>query len=69
MSIKLSSEHVVSCFFLLWRKIKNSKIQKQRKKEKRAEMKNKKGKAPCQKRETNMKVCKLKCHSSKHTSS
>jgi len=49
MSIKLSFEHVVSCCFLLWRKIENSKIQKQRNKEKRAEMKKKKGTAPCQK--------------------
>jgi len=50
MSIKLSSEHVVSCCFLLWRKIKNSKIQKQRKKEKRAEMKTRKAKPHAKKR-------------------
>jgi len=40
---------VNTTFTISFKVIKNQKIQKQRKREKRAEMKNKKGKAPCQK--------------------
>ena len=43
--------------------IKNKKYKNKEKKEKRADCENKKGIAPYQKRETNLKVCKLKCHS------
>ena len=44
---------------------KNTKTIKNKRKEGRSKNKNKKNKgiAPYQKRETNMKVCKLKCHS------
>ena len=71
MSIKLTPEHVGSCCFLLWRKIKNQKY-KTKKNEKRAEMKTRKAKPHSKKkkkkkREINLKVCKLKCHSSKNT--
>ena len=44
---------------------KKQKYKNKEKKEKRADCENKKGKAPCQKREINLKVCKLKCHSYK----
>ena len=47
--------------------MKNQKYKHKEKKEKRADCENKKGKAPCQKRETNLKVCNLKCHSYKNT--
>ena len=52
MSIKLNSEHVVSCCFCFEEKSKFQKFKNKRKKEKRENCENKKGTTPYQKRET-----------------